>query len=625
MGLYKVEENTIIIREGTPGNFFYIIKEGAVEISQNQNIVRTLSRGESFGELALLHNAMRSRTVRSLKKCQFYCIDRVNFRSIMNEMNNQNFDENKAFLDSISLLDSLREEQKSLLASKLVKENHEENKFIFKEGDTGDCLYLIREGEVNILNKDNVIVRIFKKGEFFGQLSILMDIPRTMTVITKTKCIFYSISIESIKNIFGEKFRDVLLINSIKQALIKSKYFSKLDIKYIENIFEHFKLTRYEKGCVVLRKGYLCHSKILIILEGNLINVTYLFIKANSRKVLSERNSVVFEEKIIFNSKEALKENYIAEPDCLLAECELEYFTKSIGGNLQKIIDHSAVIKALRSVSIFKDYPNEKISQLEKFIRIEKYTDGKKIINQGDINFNFYIIKLGKVDIFINSNYVRTLNTNEYFGERALFLKESRSATVKANGDTEVFCLSQEEFDMLIEDYTKNLIKSRFYLRDDGIQLKDLEWKSEIGSGNYGRVSLVASRKTQSFYAIKAVSKLKIDDEQLHSYLSLEKAILLQVDHNFVVKLIKTIKDSKNIYFLMEFIRGKELFDVIRDIGLLNKAQAQFYAASMIIAINYIHKKGFIHRDVKPENVIVNDKVITYLKRVLLSLLISEL
>jgi len=72
MDLYKVNEDTIILKEGTPGNFFYIIKEGVVEISQNQNIVRTLSRGESFGELALLHNAMRSRTVRSLKKCQFY-------------------------------------------------------------------------------------------------------------------------------------------------------------------------------------------------------------------------------------------------------------------------------------------------------------------------------------------------------------------------------------------------------------------------------------------------------------------------------------------------------------------------------------------------------------------------
>ncbi len=278
MDLYKVNEDTIILKEGTPGNFFYIIKEGVVEISQNQNIVRTLSRGESFGELALLHNAMRSRTVRSLKKCQFYCIDRGNFKSIMNEMNNQNFEENKSFLDSISSLDSLREEQKSLLTSKLVKENHEENKCIFKEGDSGNCLYLIREGEVNVLNKDNVIIRIMKKGEFFGQLSILLDIPRTMSVITRTKCTFYSISIESVKHIFGEKFRDVLVINSIKQALIKSKYFSKLDIKYIENIFEHFKLTKYEKGCVVLKKGYLCHSKILIVLEGNLINVIYLFI-----------------------------------------------------------------------------------------------------------------------------------------------------------------------------------------------------------------------------------------------------------------------------------------------------------------------------------------------------------
>ncbi len=307
-----------------------------------------------------------------------------------------------------------------------------------------------------------------------------------------------------------------------------------------------------------------------------------------------------------------MKENYITEPDCLLAECELEYFTKSIGGNLQKIIDHSSIIKAFRSVSIFKDYPNEKISQLEKFVKIEKYTDGKKIVNQGDINFNFYIIKSGKVDVFINSNYIRTLNTNEFFGERALLLKESRSATVQANGDTEVFRLSQEEFDIVIEDYTKNLIKSRFYLRDDSIELKDLEWKCEIGSGNYGRVSLVVNRKTQSLYAIKAVPKLKIDDEQLHSYLSLEKAILLQIDHNFIVKLIKTIKDSKNIYFLMEFIRGKELFDVIRDIGLLNKAQTQFYAASIILAIDYIHKKGFIHRDIKPENIIVNDKVFTY-------------
>ena len=81
------------------------------------------------------------------------------------------------------------------------------------------------------------------------------------------------------------------------------------------------------------------------------------------------------------------------------------------------------------------------------------------------------------------------------------------------------------------------------------------------------------------------------------------------------MKLVKTIKDSKYIYFLMEYIRGKELFDVIRDIGLLNKDQTQFYIGSMILAINYLHKRNFIHRDVKPENIIINDKVVSYIKK----------
>ena len=55
----------------------------------------------------------------------------------------------------------------------------------------------------------------------------------------------------------------------------------------------------------------------------------------------------------------------------------------------------------------------------------------------------------------------------------------------------------------------------------------------------------------------------------------------------------------------MEYIKGKELFDIIREIGELSKYQTQFYAASMMLAVDYLHQRKFIFRDIKPENIMV--------------------
>ena len=85
--------------------------------------------------------------------------------------------------------------------------------------------------------------------------------------------------------------------------------------------------------------------------------------------------------------------------------------------------------------------------------------------------------------------------------------------------------------------------------------------------------------------------------------------MLLQIDHVFIMKLVKTFQDSERIYFLTEFVNGQDLFDVIRYIGVLKSGQSKFYTASLLLILEHLHEHSIVHRDLKPENIMVDEKV----------------
>ena len=597
MSLCKVKEGSTLFTQGSIGNYWYIVHEGKFSLYIDDVLKKELKRGDSFGEYALMNNAPRSATVKADTDCEVWVMKREVFRKILDFLFTLNYDENMNFLNSINLpLDSTF---RSILANNLIQEMYKAGDYICKEGELGTCMYIIKDGDVDCC-KNGEIIRTLKKGDNFGQKAILGENKRTLDVIAKTDCILYSISVEFFKNQIGPNYKDSLYFSFINYSFQNSKYFTDIYPKMLEKVYCYFEFSDYKKNDVVFKRGEKLSNKLVIVLEGGLKNkITGIF--------EAKRYEFLFEKDLYENQPITLGQDLIAAPDCFIAQIDYEKFQNVLGGNIQNIQNKSKQQYSFDQITLFKNLSEDKLEILFSKLKIEKFDNGRKIINQGEIGDKFYIIKSGRVDFFVNSKYVRSLNENEEFGERALIINEKRSATAIANGYVVLYSLTANAFKSILEPNLMEYFQKKFYLEDNTIELKDLDSIKELGSGNFGFVNLVRSRKNKQLYAIKAVNLLQIKKEKLESCVELEKNVLLKVDHPFIMKMVKYLKNENCIYFLMEYIKGKELWEVIRDIGLLNKEQTQFYGGSILIAINYLHKKRIIYRDIKPENIMVND------------------
>lgn len=603
MSLREVKEETYVCKQGTMGFFFFIIKEGKFQVEINGHVLKTLNAGESFGELALIHGANRSASIKALSKCLVYVMERKHFRKITDHIRMINFEENKKFIQSIPILSTMDNNLKSVLANNLIKEYYDPGQFIVREGDDANCMFIIKDGTVTC-SKEGKTIRSLNKGDHFGEISILTDGKRTLDVVATSSCVVYDISVETLRSMVGENYREVLYLSFIKMAFARSSSFNKINSKIIEQTFSNFEFKNYTyKKTVFTQNDFKSNENIIVLIEGNLVDKT-------TGQVIGKRGEILFEDSLISGAEHKIKNDVIADPDCVLALINKTLFLSDFGGSFDTILAKSNALGSIAEIPLFKNFSQVKLQTICNLITIQTFENGKSIIVQGQPGNKFFILKSGMVDIFINNNYVRSINQNGWFGDRALFFKEPRSATAQANGKVEVYVLEDKDFLSILEPSLKEYLYSRFYLQDTTIELKDLDFHKEIGKGSFGAVSLVSNRKTKHTYALKCMSRNHIDYEGLHTNVNLEKSLLLKIDHPFIVKLVKTMKDgAKFIFFLMEFVKGKEMFDVIRDIGFLNDDENKFFIGSLLLAIDYLHERNIVYRDLKPENIIVCDNV----------------
>ena len=599
MSLYRVKEGKTLYNQGYSGNYWYIVKSGELERLYNKKLIGILKTGDSFGERALMNGAPRSNSVIAKTDCLLWGLRRQVFRKILEFIFTSNYEQNMKFLDGINM--PLDTTFKSIMANNLIQEIYLKDQYICKEGEFASCMYIIKDGEVECI-KDDKIIRTLKKGDNFGQKALLEGDIRSLDVKAKTDCKIYSISVEFFKNQFGENFREQLYFNFITTSFMTSETFSHFNSKMISKTFKHFSFRSLKNNELVYPKGQKIEEKLCVVLEGNIVDK-----KIN--KIEAKRYEILYEKKLSEGSNDVIKNNLVAEPDCILAEIDFDKFKEILGGDLKAAQAKSSQLNTFDNIPLMRILSDDKIEFLQNNLKIEKFQNGKKIINQGDTGDKLYIIKQGRVDFFVNSRYIRSLNDGEDFGSRSLILTtDKRSATAIANGEVYCYTLTSKIFKSILEPNLYEYFTNKIYLEDNTIELKDLDNIKELGSGSFGSVNLVKNKKNKYYYAIKALDLQQIKKENLEVCVELEKDVLLKIDHPFIMKMVKYLKNDSYIFFINEYIKGKELWEVIRDIGLLSKEQTQFYGGSILLAIDYLHKQKVIYRDIKPENVMVTVK-----------------
>jgi serum/glucocorticoid-regulated kinase 2 len=140
------------------------------------------------------------------------------------------------------------------------------------------------------------------------------------------------------------------------------------------------------------------------------------------------------------------------------------------------------------------------------------------------------------------------------------------------------------------------------------ICLEDFELLKVLGKGAFGKVVLAQKKENKKYYAIKILIKKKIIEMDQMEHTKAEKMILQHINHPFLVGLEYAFQTDERIYFVLQFMQGGELFQHLRKQKRFPESQAKFYAACIALGIGHLHNKNYIYRDLKLENLLLDDK-----------------
>ena len=579
----------IVFEQNSNGENFFIIARGKVEVVINLKVVSVLSSGQSFGEVALLHDTPRTATIITLQETNLWALGRSSFREVLENIATSKYSENLSFIENIQIFNSLTKKQKEALTNAMCLENYKPGDKIIREGDSGDFMFVIKSGNV-VITKNGCELRKMAQGDYFGEQSLLKDHVRTATVTALGHASCLSINSSGLMSVLGNGLQEIIHMNTQRMAIDADPVLGKLNLAQIDKVLSVTKIIMHKRGVNVRRVGEYLNG-LIIVLKGNIGNRLKKF---QSLDVLGLGG--------LQGNDTPLSENLTVIDDCTIAELTKLQFEEAIGGRINDVIERNQIFKVIKDIGIFRAVETKTLERLVRMLNLVYFKPKSYIFTEGSPGDAFFIVKSGNVEALKNGQLMRNISKFDYFGERSMIFNKVRSATVRALDNVECWTLTKSQFNSIFDENLKKNLLDRIELQDTPIELKDMCPVQLIHQGKISTFLLCANKANSKLYILKSVHKNTIIAQKLQSSLITHKKILSQLDHFFIVKLIKTFKDSFRLSMLLEYIPSVDLTTALKTFKHTSELDGRFYAAGILLIFEYLHEHEILYRDLNLKN-----------------------
>lgn len=567
---------------------------------------------------------------------------------------------NLAFLSKVELFKRLPKEQMPQLAKACEPVDFASGSQIIKQGDTGSEFFVIKEGAATVKQDDKEVATL-KAGDYFGEQALLRDDRRNASIIAKDPIKALKITREQFRSqglheklefakrgaVAGGAATDAEIkppssktpdeINKIIKALKDNTNLSamlEIDDASCRKMADMMWKENVRKNEKVITEGDLNADYFYVINEGAFDISKKQEGEKSADESINRRGSLGTLEKGSFGELALLyfaprAATITATVDGSLFVLARQQF-KEVFQNAQKNAA-GAYIQYLDTVEILNSLKANEKQKLAEALTECSFSKDEEIFKQGEKGDKFYMLIEGEVGVFINNQQNSKLKFDDkqkkapFFGERALLTSAARAATIKVLSETaKCLAVDKTSFDMLLgsleelqnrgKDGNKEVAvkakkteidKSRF----GQIERKDLKRLGLLGCGGFGAVEMVENVKTGDVYALKALSKGYVLKTGMQKSVMSEKDVQLMCDSDFIVKLYETFNGEQSLYFLLELCVGGELYATYNKKGFWGKEKnAKFYVAGTVFAFDHLHERKIVYRDLKPENLLLNEK-----------------